>query len=72
MTRLLRNISIHAAMVAVLVCFVAFIAAVASFPIETLPLVVVFPLKKLIDVLPWALIASQLAANYLAGVQVKK
>ncbi|WP_108446269.1 methyl-accepting chemotaxis protein [Halomonas denitrificans] len=29
MTRLLRNISIHAAMVAVLVCFVAFIAAVA-------------------------------------------
>jgi len=30
MTRLLRNISIHAAMVAVLACFVAFIAAVAT------------------------------------------
>ncbi|QFU00090.1 Methyl-accepting chemotaxis protein I [Halomonas sp. THAF5a] len=35
MTRLLRNISLHAAMLAVLVCFVAFIAAIAVMGLLT-------------------------------------
>lgn len=51
---------------------VAYVAIIVSFPLEAVPKVLGALFALLVFTLPWALLGSQFAANYLIGVTVKK